>query len=134
MTDLPPTPDIGTLTATVTGEIPPVTEASVTAQKAAAFHKAGEESLRSEGQRHINLIWESTQSKISVAVVFTALFVSGLLSLLALYPNATERQMAMAITAFMLVSNLATGIIGFYFGRTNHQRTGGVPAGEQEGR
>lgn len=69
------------------------------------------------GQRRINLIWEVTQAGIALLVTATAL-----LSSVGLTPIAGP---ALVGNAFFLV-------IGFYFGRTNHQRIGGV--GPMEGR
>ena len=65
------------------------------------------------GQRRINLLWEVTQSFIALAVTVATLYFSQSKDVL---PNA-----------FFLV-------IGFYFGRTNHQRTGGVGANEKDTR
>ncbi len=98
------------------------------AARLVAAHAAEEAALRSAGQRNVNLIWENTQSSIARYVVMTTLLVSSALSLSALNPGATDRHMALATTAFMLISNLVSLITGFYFGRTNHQRTGGVGA------
>ncbi len=84
------------------------------------------EALKAHGQRRVNLIWETMQAAIAAAVVGSTLFVSSKLALLVLLPLASERQLASADRAFMLISNLVSLIIGFYFGRTNHQRTGGV--------
>ena len=78
------------------------------------------------GQRRVNLIWESMQAIIAASVVGTTLYVAGKLALLVLVPLATEKQAAIASTAFMLIANLVSLIIGFYFGRTNHQRSSGV--------
>ena len=68
------------------------------------------------GQRRVNLIWEFTQSVIALAVTGATLFVAGQLSL------RDETQTA----AFLLLSNAFFLVSGFYFGRTNHQRTGGI--------
>lgn len=78
------------------------------------------------GQRRVNLIWETMQAMIAASVVGSALYVASRLALVVLLPTATEQQTATANTAFMLLSNLVSLVIGFYFGRTNHQRTGGV--------
>lgn len=60
------------------------------------------------GQRRINLIWETTQAAIAVSVTFAAIVA------------ATRGQVSeMLGNAFFLV-------IGFYFGRTNHERRGGI--------
>lgn len=83
-----------------------------------------EEDLRTLGQRRVNLLWEGMQALIAGTVVSTALYVAAKLTLVALLPDVNERQMAMAITAFLLISNLVSLVIGFYFGRTNHARIG----------
>ena len=87
-----------------------------------------ERSLVSAGHRRINAMWETTQALIALSGVGTVLFVSALLALLMRKGDVTDRQAAVAATAFMLLSNLGSLIIGFYFGRTNHTRVGGVPA------
>lgn len=70
--------------------------------------KVAQEVLVTAGQRRINLIWEITQAII-------ALFVTGSMVFCIVTGRVTE-----ALTnAFFL-------IIGFYFSRTNHTKTGGV--------
>lgn len=85
-----------------------------------------EEDRKTGGQRRVNLLWELTQTAIATAVVLTALWIAQLLASMATRVDATEQQIALAITAFMFLSNVASMVIGFYFGRTNHARTGGV--------
>jgi glucan phosphoethanolaminetransferase (alkaline phosphatase superfamily) len=88
-----------------------------------------EEDKHSAGQRKVNLIWEFTQAFIALSVVSTVLIVAALIALVILKPDASEKAIGLAITAFLLLSNLASLIIGFYFGRTNHQKIGGVQLG-----
>jgi hypothetical protein len=76
-----------------------------------------EKTLVSRGQRRVNLIWEVTQAVLAVSVVGTALFVSALL--------AVDDPQGTGPGGIMLFG-LANLVTGFYFGRTNHQRTGGV--------
>lgn len=70
-----------------------------------------EQDRHSLGQRRINLLWEVTQGVIAVAVTGATIYaaVSG---------DVKE-----------VLSNAFFLIIGFYFGRTNHQRVGGVSLG-----
>ena len=68
------------------------------------------------GQRRINLVWEITQAIIALAVTTQTLRVSAYLAM------SSDRQTA----AFLLLSNAFFLVIGFYFGRTNHTRQGGV--------
>jgi len=81
-----------------------------------------EENRTSAGQRRINVIWEVTQALIAISVSGTTLFVAGSLAI---------RGGADMVT-FGLLSNGFFLVIGFYFGRTNHQRSGGV-GGERAG-
>lgn len=68
-----------------------------------------EQDRHTANQRTINLVWETTQATIAVLVVGAN--VVGAFYL----PN----ENTILGNAFFLV-------IGFYFGRTNHARTGGV--------
>jgi hypothetical protein len=71
-----------------------------------------EEDLHSASQRKVNITWEYTQSFVAVVVVLANIVG-------ALYTGADSPLLA---NAFFLV-------IGFYFGRTNHARVGGVQLG-----
>jgi cobalamin synthase len=62
------------------------------------------------------LVWELTQAAIALSVTTGTMYVAARLALLD--PSRTA--------AFLLLSNAFFLVIGFYFGRTNHQRTGGV--------
>lgn len=70
----------------------------------------------SYGQRRVNLIWEATQALIAVTVTCSTLYVAAQLAL----------KDSGAQAAFLLLSNAFFLVIGFYFGRTNHQRSGGI--------
>lgn len=85
--------------------------ASVVAPKTTA-----EQDRVTYGQRRINLLWEVTQSLIALSVSGVTLYVAAKLTLLS--PAQTA--------AFLLLSNAFFLVVGFYFGRTNHQRVGGV--------
>lgn len=75
----------------------------------------------SAGQRRVNIIWERTQAVIALSVVGVAL-------LLAAYIIATpfDIDRIAASPAFTYLVGASNLVIGFYFGRTNHQRIGGV--------
>jgi hypothetical protein len=60
------------------------------------------------GQRKVNLIWEYTQSAISILIVLALIYC------------------AIAGVTSDGISNAAFLVIGFYFSRTNHQSIGGV--------
>src|SRR5678815_3975246 len=78
-----------------------------------------EEDRHSLGQRRVNLIWEVTQAIIALSVTLATLYSSSMLVLRDKPGDA----------AFLLLSNAFFLVIGFYFGRTNHQRIGGVDLG-----
>lgn len=75
-----------------------------------------EEDRKTAGQRHINVMWETTQSRIAQAVVAANLIYAFVIPFL---PQSKPDNALLLSNAFFLV-------IGFYFGRTNHTKTGGV--------
>ncbi len=75
-----------------------------------------EQNRKTASQRRVNLIWESTQAVIAISVTAATLYVA---ANLALHDSGQ-------VAAFLLLSNAFFLVVGFYFGRTNHQRTGGV--------
>lgn len=77
---------------------------------------------RTAGQRTINAIWEVTQAIIAVSVTLDTLYIAAQLSLVV---NGEKTD-----SAFLLLSNAFFLVIGFYFGRTNHTRSGGVGVNE----
>jgi cobalamin synthase len=79
-------------------------------------------------RRTVNLIWETTQMKIALSVIWAALVAGVLLALFGRWLGMPDVQLAAVVFLFG-VANLVTG---FYFGRTNHQRTGGI-RGDQGG-
>lgn len=60
------------------------------------------------GQRRINIIWETTQAAIAIAVTAALIYVS--------VKDISGEELK---NAFFL-------IIGFYFSRTNHSNVGGI--------
>lgn len=74
------------------------------------------------GQRKVNFLWESTQMKIALSVIWGSLLVSAVLAMLGKWIGTPDLQLAAVVFLFG-VANLVTG---FYFGRTNHTRTGGA--------
>lgn len=90
-------------------------EAGPSEDELAARGRAEERTTVAGGQRRINLMWEVTQAVIAVSVCEAVLYVS--------VQNALADP---AGAAFVLLAGLANLVIGFYFGRTNHTRTGGT--------
>lgn len=96
---------------------------------AAALAAAGgreADALRVAGQRDINLIWERTQMKVALSFTWGSLAVAAGLAIFGKWLGSPDLQLAAVVFLFG-VANLVTG---FYFGRTNHQRTGGVQSGD----
>lgn len=84
-----------------------------------------EEDRVSAGQRTVNLIWETTQMKIALSVIWGSLFVGIALAVFGKWLGSGDIQLAAVVFVFG-VANLVTG---FYFGRSNHTKTGGVVQG-----
>jgi len=79
-----------------------------------------QEDLITAGQRRVNLVWEFTQAAIALLVTGTTLGVCALL----VYTGKSDQG------AFLLLSNVFFLVVGTYFQRTNHTKTGGVGANE----
>lgn len=83
---------------------------------------AGEEAdiLATAGQRWINRVWEVTQALIALTVTVTAMVV--VIRLVWLRIEIDKAVQLLNAALFL--------ILGFYFSRTNHQKTGGVSRGD----
>lgn len=81
-----------------------------------------EETLHSAGQRATSMEWETTQKKLALEATRTSLLVSGSLAIFGKFIGSPEIQLAAIVFLFSTVS----GIIGFYFGKSNHSRVGGI--------
>lgn len=81
-----------------------------------------ERNRKSLGQRRINFIWEATQAFIAGSVVSTTLWVNGSVAL-AKEPATIANQAASS--ALMQLNVMAALVTGFYFGRTNHEKSSG---------
>ena len=84
-----------------------------------------------EGQRAINLIWESTQAQLAKGVVFFTVLVNGSVTLISVFLQTDISASQMIGLSFL--NMVCSGVISFYFGRTNHASVGGVgpkPPGE----
>lgn len=125
MTDAAPAAQAQTVTdkATIRSE-------AATADALVATRAADEATLRTEGQRRINLLWENTQMKVALSVIWASLAVAALLASFGRWVGSPDLQLAAVVFLFG-VANLVTG---FYFGRTNHQRIGGVGGDDERGR
>lgn len=83
--------------------------------------------LQYEGQRAINLLWETTQMKVALSFTWGSLAVAMGLGVFGKWLGSADLQLAAVVFLFG-VANLVTG---FYFGRTNHARVGGVKRGDE---
>lgn len=89
-------------------------------ERVAAPTTTTEENRHALGQRRINLIWELTQAGIALSVIWGSI---GSAIWMTVYDPMNR------LMAFLFLSNVVSIVIGFYFGRTNHQRVGGVDLG-----
>lgn len=96
-------------------------------QLVAAPTTTEEEDRVSLGQRDTSKVWESTQRQIALCVIGAALIVAIVLAVFGKQLGTNELQLASAVFLYG-VANLVTG---FYFGRTNHTRVGGVAQKER---
>lgn len=100
--------------------------AQTEARKLVASARIDADVARTDDQRRISGIWERTQQIIALMVVVpTVITACSLCIAVMLTPNAPTEMKALAFTAFTLLATLTGSVIGFYFGRTNHQRVGG---------
>ena len=86
----------------------------------AAAALISEQELKTAGQRRVNILWEVTQSAIALAVVVVTLYVNAAVALRAVEMIASQQS------GLMQLNVMAALVTGFYFGRTNHTRQGGV--------
>lgn len=99
--------------------VKPVAPHSTTTDKTSVAEPrtTAEEDRHSGGKRRINLLWEGVQAVLAISIVFTALGCTVWLLI-----NDTENR----ITVFTFLVGTVGTVIGFYFGRTNHERVGGM--------
>lgn len=80
-----------------------------------------QEDITTAGQRRINLLWEWTQSVISITVVFSTMAVGAYQVI-----SGSKEQIP------TIFSGAFFGVIGFYFSRTNHEKIGGIGKREDQ--
>lgn len=97
-------------------------------QQILAPHTTEEEDRVSLGQRNINLIWETTQSRIALISIISSQLINIIVIMVLLFKEGdTKSDVIAVITACIAAMNLTVGIIiGFYFSRTNHSAIGGT--------
>lgn len=72
---------------------------------------------------------ETSQKDIAILTVRSTVAVAGIAALFGAYLGIIE---SVRMGAFVFLYGIANLVIGFYFGRTNHQRVGG-PGGDKAG-
>lgn len=82
-----------------------------------------EEDRGTAGQRAVNMLWENTQSNIARSVIYSSLFVSVVISV---FGGLLSIPVELRLAALVFLYGIGNLVTGFYFGRTNHQRVGGV--------
>ena len=83
-----------------------------------------QQDLTTEGQRAINLIWETTQSRIAVGVV---VFTLGLDAAVIVISLVLVREISATMVGVLGFVHMVCGVvISFYFSRTNHAAIGGI--------
>lgn len=87
-----------------------------------------EQQIITAGQRNINLMWETTQSRIALFVVIVGITINCLVVLMLLFTSRdiTVNQLAVISIALQFINLTAGIVIGFYFSRTNHTAIGGI--------
>jgi regulator of protease activity HflC (stomatin/prohibitin superfamily) len=114
-------------------------------REAAALDLAGRRDaaiLSSAGQRNVNLLWERTQMRIALAVVACTMaanlgvVVSSGVELMLRGATMSAETAAIISTQMQSslsnLSNMGMLVIGFYFGRTNHTKQGGVASADAD--
>ncbi len=89
----------------------------MTEQPSVAPTTTTQQDLTTAGQRRINLIWEYTQSFVTIVVVLANLIVAVV--------NGVRRD-GMATEHPAILSSALFLILGFYYSRTNHAAIGGI--------
>lgn len=70
------------------------------------------------------MTWEMTQTIIALGVVGATLYVNAVVTL------RTAELVASQASALMQLNVMAALVTGFYFGRTNHTKVGGIRSGD----
>lgn len=94
----------------------------------AAVLLAEDESRRTASQRKVNLIWESTQATIAISVTVATLCLVVTLALRVQFSGTMPTDVAILFALILVLSSSFFLVSGFYFGRTNHEKRGGVGA------
>jgi hypothetical protein len=111
------------VTGTVTADIPKQSVELNQSQLSVSPTTTTQQDLTLSGQRRVNLIWESTQSFLSISVVLANMIVAvydGLTPTCGLNTGRCHTDFPVVLSSALFL------IIGFYFSRTNHAAIGGI--------
>lgn len=75
-----------------------------------------QEDITTAGQRRVNLIWEFTQSFVTIVVVLANMIVASVNGMHG--GSAQDHPVILSSSLFL--------ILGFYYSRTNHAQIGGI--------
>ncbi len=89
-------------------------------EKSVRPNTTAEQDRHSENQRMVNMTWEITQAIIALSVIWGTIAAAVWMTVY----DPMNRLMS-----FMFLSNIVSIVVGFYFGRTNHEKVGGVRLG-----
>lgn len=84
-----------------------------------ATHRESEESLTSVGQRHVNVMWETTHRQIALGVMCAFL-------VLCMLNGVSQAFGRPEVDIPPSLAGVVGYVVGAYFSRTNHERIGGA--------
>lgn len=102
------------------------------AAKTIAPLTTAEQDRKTASQRRVNIIWEIEQALIANVFIVAAAGIAVWMIYQGLQTPIDAQVLAMATAAFIFLTNTVSTVVGFYFGRTNHEKSGG-PGGENAG-
>jgi formate/nitrite transporter FocA (FNT family) len=103
------------------------------AAKTTAPTTTAEQDRKTASQRRVNIIWEVEQAIIANVFICTSAGIAVWMIYRGLQVPLEAQVLAMATAAFIFLTNTVSTVVGFYFGRTNHEKSGGI-GGDEAGR
>jgi hypothetical protein len=82
-----------------------------------------ERALRSKGQRDTSELWEETQRDLALLTVRGTVAAAFVAAIFGAWLHIID---SVRMAAFVFLYGIANLVVGFYFGRTNHTRVGGI--------
>ena len=103
--------------------VKPVTDQNQSTDPSLPAKTTFQQDLIAMGQRHINVMWERTQQIIAILVSVSVTIVCSVVIL-------RTGDDPLRTPAFMFLTNVGLLVLGIYFQRTNHTKTGGIGPNE----